>query len=185
MILEIRDLCKTFRSDANAEPVEVLKHLNLEMEEGETLAILGQSGSGKSTLANLIPRFYHHDQGQILLDGVDVERYRLRNLRSHIGLVTQQVTLFNDTIARNIAYGALVDAPREAIEAAAEAAYAREFIDRLPQGLDTLVGENGVLLSGGQRQRLAIARALLKDAPIPNVISRPLWIARSRAALRW
>lgn len=97
---------------------------------------------------------------------MDVEDYRLRNLRKHIALVTQHVTLFNDSIARNIAYGDLADAPREAIEAAAEAAYASEFIGKLPKGLDTLVGENGVLLSGGQRQRLAIARALLKDAPI-------------------
>jgi subfamily B ATP-binding cassette protein MsbA len=129
-------------------------------------ALVGRSGSGKSTLANLIPRFYHHEQGQILIDGVDVEDYTLRNLRRHIALVTQQVVLFNDTIASNIAYGDLAEAPRTAIEKAAEAAYATEFVDRLPAGFDTLVGENGVLLSGGQRQRLAIARALLKDAPI-------------------
>lgn len=160
--IEVRDLSFTY--PGADQPA--LRDINFTVAPGQMVALVGRSGSGKSTLANLIPRFYHHDQGQILLDGVDVERYRLCNLRSHIGLVTQQVTLFNDTIARNIAYGALVDAPREAIEAAAEAAYAREFIDRLPQGLDTLVGENGVLLSGGQRQRLAIARALLKDAPI-------------------
>jgi len=130
------------------------------------IALVGRSGSGKSTLANLIPRFYHHDSGQILIDGVDVEDFTLRNLRQHLALVTQQVVLFNDSIASNIAYGDLSDAPREAIEKAAEAAFAREFIDRLPDGFETVVGENGVMLSGGQRQRLAIARALLKDAPI-------------------
>jgi len=130
------------------------------------VALVGRSGSGKSTLANLIPRFYHHDQGEILLDGVPIEQYRLRNLRHHMALVSQHVTLFNDTITSNIAYGDLAGAPMEAVKAAAEAAYAKEFIDQLPQGFDTLVGENGVLLSGGQRQRLAIARALLKDAPV-------------------
>ena len=130
------------------------------------VALVGRSGSGKSTLANLIPRFYHHDDGKILIDGVDVEDYALANLRRHIALVTQQVSLFNDTIANNIAYGDLADTPREKIIEAAKAAYADEFISRLPEGYDTLVGENGVLLSGGQRQRLAIARALLKNAPI-------------------
>ena len=130
------------------------------------IALVGRSGSGKSTLANLIPRFYHHSTGQILIDDVDVEDYRLVNLRRHIALVTQQVSLFNDSIAANIAYGDLAGTPREKIVAAAKAAYADEFIVQLPQGYDTMVGENGVLLSGGQRQRLAIARALLKNAPI-------------------
>jgi subfamily B ATP-binding cassette protein MsbA len=130
------------------------------------VALVGRSGSGKSTLANLIPRFYNHDAGQILLDGIDVEKYTLRNLRRHIALVTQQVVLFNDTVANNIAYGDLSGAPRAAVEQAAADAFAREFIDRLPAGFDTVVGENGVMLSGGQRQRLAIARALLKNAPI-------------------
>jgi subfamily B ATP-binding cassette protein MsbA len=130
------------------------------------VALVGRSGSGKSTLANLIPRFYHHEAGQILLDGEDVETYTLRNLRRHIALVTQQVTLFNDTVANNIAYGDLAGAPLEDIREAARAAYADEFIEQMPQGYDTLVGENGVLLSGGQRQRLAIARALLKNAPV-------------------
>jgi subfamily B ATP-binding cassette protein MsbA len=130
------------------------------------VALVGRSGSGKTTLANLIPRFYHHAEGQILIDGIDVEQYTLRNLRRHVAVVTQQVTLFNDTVASNIAYGDLAGAPRTAVERAAEAAFAREFINQLPQGFDTLVGENGVLLSGGQRQRLAIARALLKNAPI-------------------
>ena len=144
----------------------VLQDINFTVEPGQMVALVGRSGSGKSTLANLIPRFYSHDEGEILLDGVEVEQYRLRNLRRHIALVTQHVTLFNDTVANNIAYGDLAGAPREAIIEAAEAAYAREFIEELPQGFDTLVGENGVLLSGGQRQRLAIARALLRDAPI-------------------
>ncbi len=144
----------------------VLDGLDFSIEPGQMVAVVGRSGSGKSTLASLLPRFYHHSQGQILIDGVDDEYYTLRNLRRHIALVTQQVTLFNDTIANNIAYGDLAGAPRADIERAAEAAYAREFIDRLPQGFDTLVGENGVLLSGGQRQRLAIARAILKDAPV-------------------
>ena len=145
---------------------QVLHDISFSVEPGQMVALVGRSGSGKSTLANLIPRFYHHSEGQILLDGVEVEEYRLRNLRRHIALVTQQVTLFNDSVASNIAYGDLAGAPREAIEQAAADAYAREFIDKLPQGFDTEVGENGVLLSGGQRQRLAIARALLKDAPL-------------------
>jgi subfamily B ATP-binding cassette protein MsbA len=160
--LEVKDL--TFIYPGSKQPV--LDKVSFSIDPGQMFALVGRSGSGKSTLANLIPRFYHHEQGQILIDGVDVEDYTLRNLRRHIALVTQQVVLFNDTIASNIAYGDLSTAPRAAIQKAAEAAYASEFIDRLPAGLDTLVGENGVLLSGGQRQRLAIARALLKDAPI-------------------
>lgn len=144
----------------------VLEDINFTIEPGQMVALVGRSGSGKSTLASLIPRFYQHTEGQILIDGVEVADYKLRNLRRHIALVTQHVTLFNDTVANNIAYGDLADAPRDAIIEATEKAYAKEFIDKLPQGLETLVGENGVLLSGGQRQRLAIARALLKDAPL-------------------
>ena len=160
--IEVRDLSFAYPGGER----NVLDGIGFAIEPGRMVALVGRSGSGKTTLANLIPRFYHHAQGQILIDGVDVEDYKLRNLRRHVSVVTQQVMLFNDTVANNIAYGDLAGAPREAIERAAEAAYAREFIDRLPQGFDTLVGENGVLLSGGQRQRLAIARALLKDAPI-------------------
>ncbi|SDT95431.1 lipid A export permease/ATP-binding protein MsbA [Halopseudomonas salegens] len=144
----------------------VLDDISFGIEPGQMVALVGRSGSGKSTLASLIPRFYTHSEGHIRIDGVDIRDYTLFNLRQHIALVTQHVTLFNDTIANNIAYGDLAGAPREAIEAAIEASYSKEFIDRLPEGLDTLVGENGVLLSGGQRQRLAIARALLKDAPV-------------------
>ncbi|MGD9869977.1 MAG: lipid A export permease/ATP-binding protein MsbA [Thauera sp.] len=143
-----------------------LQDIDFKAEPGQMIALVGKSGSGKSTLANLIPRFYQHDEGRLLVDGVPVEDYTLANLRHHIALVTQQVTLFNGTVAENIAYGELAGASREEIVAAAEAANAREFIDRLPQGFDTEIGENGVLLSGGQRQRLAIARALLKNAPI-------------------
>jgi len=160
--LEVRDLSFRYPGTERA----VLDGVSFLVEPGQMVALVGRSGSGKSTLANLVPRFYHHEAGQILIDGVDVDDYTLRNLRRHIALVTQQVTLFNDSVANNIAYGDLAGAPREAVEGAAEAAYAKEFIDRLPDGFDTMIGENGVMLSGGQRQRLAIARALLKDAPI-------------------
>jgi subfamily B ATP-binding cassette protein MsbA len=145
---------------------QVLKDISFSVEPGQMVALVGRSGSGKSTLANLIPRFYHHSEGDILLDGVPIQALTLRSLRRQVALVSQNVTLFNDTVANNIAYGDLAGAPREDVIAAAEAAYAKEFIELMPQGFDTLVGENGVLLSGGQRQRLAIARALLKDAPL-------------------
>lgn len=160
--LEVSNL--SFQYEGSDKPV--LNDISFVAEPGQMVALVGRSGSGKSTLANLIPRFYHHDQGQILLDGLDVEDYKLLNLRRHIALVTQHVTLFNDTVANNIAYGDLQGAPLEEVRKAAEAAYAAEFIEKMPQGYNTLVGENGVLLSGGQRQRLAIARALLKNAPL-------------------
>jgi len=160
--LQVKDLSFSYPGAEKS----VLNNISFVAEPGQMVALVGRSGSGKSTLANLIPRFYHHDQGQILLDGVDVEDYTLRNLRRHIALVTQHVTLFNDTVRNNIAYGDLAGAPLEAVLQAAGDAYAAEFIEKMPQGYDTLVGENGVLLSGGQRQRLAIARALLKDAPL-------------------
>ena len=144
----------------------ILKNINISIKPGTTIALIGRSGSGKTTLSNLIPRFYNHQQGEILIDDVDVNDYKLANLREHISLVTQNVTLFNDTIANNIAYGTLQKKPLELIKQAAKEANAYEFIEQLPDGWDTLVGENGLKLSGGQRQRLAIARALLKDAPI-------------------
>ncbi|MCG7599043.1 lipid A export permease/ATP-binding protein MsbA [Halomonas sp. McH1-25] len=144
---------------------EVLKGIDLNVEPGEMIAIVGRSGSGKSTLVGLLPRFYHPTAGRVSIDGVDIDEYRLSPLRQQIALVSQQVTLFNATIADNIAYG-VPGASRERIEAAARSAYASEFIERLPNGFDTVIGDNGVMLSGGQRQRLAIARAIFKDAPI-------------------
>jgi len=160
--LEVQNLSYTYPGTARP----VLQNVSFSAEPGQMVALVGRSGSGKSTLASLIPRFYHHEHGQILLDGVDVEDYRLTNLRRHIALVTQQVTLFNDSVLANIAYGDLADASLEQVKQAAEAACAAEFIEQLPDGYHTRVGENGVLLSGGQRQRLAIARALLKNAPV-------------------
>ena len=160
--LDVRNLSFTYPGTER----EVLKNISFSAAPGQMIALVGRSGSGKSTLASLIPRFYHHETGEILLDEVEIEDYRLRNLRRHVAQVTQHVTLFNDTVANNIAYGDLADAPRADIEKAAADAYAMDFISELPKGLDTEVGENGVLLSGGQRQRLAIARALLKNAPL-------------------
>jgi len=145
---------------------EVLSGITFDVQAGQTIALVGRSGSGKTTLASLIPRFYDPTGGEIIIDGRNVRSYRLSDLRAQIALVSQHVTLFNDTIARNIAYGSLSTAKEADIIAAAEAAYAMDFIRLLPLGLNTVVGDNGVLLSGGQRQRLAIARALLKDAPI-------------------
>ncbi|MDX1527118.1 MAG: lipid A export permease/ATP-binding protein MsbA, partial [Gammaproteobacteria bacterium] len=140
--------------------------LSFVIEPGETIALVGPSGGGKSTLVNLIPRFYTPDSGQILLDGVDTKTLTLASLRRQIGLVSQDVVIFNDTVRNNIAYGALAGADDAEVVKAAEAAHAREFIDTLPQGFDTVLGQRGVGLSGGQRQRIAIARAFLKDAPV-------------------
>ena len=146
------------------EDREALSEITLEVRPGETLALVGPSGAGKTTLANLIPRFYEPQSGRVLLDGVDTRTIPLPELRRQIALVSQDVVLFNDTVAANIAYGR--EATEAEVWAAAKAAHADEFIRRLPQGLQTHVGENGVRLSGGQRQRLAIARAVLKDAPV-------------------
>jgi subfamily B ATP-binding cassette protein MsbA len=144
----------------------VLEDINLEVKPGQTIAFVGRSGSGKTTLLSLLPRFYDVLQGQILLDGHDIRDYPLHELRHQFALVDQNITLFNDTVSRNIAYGALSQVSQSAIEDAARGAHALDFIQALPHGFDTHVGQNGVLLSGGQRQRLAIARALLKPAPI-------------------
>jgi len=143
-----------------------LEGVTLAIRPGETVALVGQSGSGKSTMAALVPRFYHPTRGRILIDGHDMESVQLASLRANIAYVTQHVVLFNDSVAANIAYGAMRGATHEAIVEAAEAAHAMDFIRALPEGLDTLIGENGVKLSGGQRQRLAIARALLRNAPL-------------------
>lgn len=154
----------SFRYGADQE--DVLHEISLRLEPGHTLAIVGQSGSGKSTLVNLLPRFYDVTEGVIRLDGRDLRDYPLTALRRQFSFVGQEVVLFDDTIAGNIAYGALAAASREAIERAAQAAHVNAFTDELPRGLDTPVGESGGLMSGGQRQRIAIARALLKDAPV-------------------
>ena len=160
--VEYRDV--SFRYRSGAEPV--LQDISFRAEPGQTVALVGRSGSGKSTLVNLLARFYQPSAGSILLDGIEIDALRLSELRNQIALVSQHVTLFNDTVARNIAYGRLEQCSAREVESAAEAAHALDFIRELPQGFDTLVGENGVLLSGGQRQRLAIARAILKSAPV-------------------
>ncbi len=157
--IELQDVSFRYRKDW------VLKDVNLRIGAGEVVALVGMSGGGKSTIADLIPRFYDPQQGRILIDGIDLRRFTLRSLRSNIGLVTQHTFLFNDTIRANIAYGSQ-DRSMEEIVAAARIANAHNFIMRLPKGYDTMVGEMGVRLSGGERQRIAIARAMLKDAPI-------------------
>jgi subfamily B ATP-binding cassette protein MsbA len=143
----------------------VLEDVNLEIGAGKVVALVGMSGAGKSTIADLIPRFYDVQRGRVAIDGIDVRQCSIASLRSQIGLVTQHTFLFNDTVRANIAYGA-ADKSLEDVIAAARAANAHNFIMRLPQGYDTMIGELGVRLSGGERQRLAIARALLKNAPI-------------------
>ena len=145
---------------------KALNNISFYVPAGKTVALVGRSGSGKSTIANLVTRFYDIDEGEILLDGVRIQDYRLSNLRENCSVVSQQVHLFNDTIANNIAYAAEDKYTREQIIEAARAAYALEFIEKLPQGFDTVIGENGATLSGGQRQRLAIARALLRNSPV-------------------
>ena len=145
---------------------EVLKDVSFSVNPGEMIALVGSSGSGKTSLVSLIPRFYRHEKGHILLDGTNVNEFSLINLRSHIAIVSQNVTLFNGSIFDNIAYGELHNRSSERVKAAAQVAHATEFIEDMPDGFDTPVGDNGVMLSGGQRQRIAIARAVLKNAPI-------------------
>ncbi len=158
---EFRDINFSYNPDNS-----VLEDINFEVKPGETIALVGSSGSGKSSLVNLIPRFYNIDQGSILLDGSNINAYSLTSLRQQIAIVSQRVTLFNGSVYSNISYGDLKDFSSEQVMAAAKMANADEFIKNLPQGYDTLIGDDGVMLSGGQRQRIAIARAILKDAPI-------------------
>jgi subfamily B ATP-binding cassette protein MsbA len=148
-----------------SQTVPALAGIDLSIKSGEAVALVGSSGGGKTTLVSLLPRFYEPTTGQILLDGLPLASYTLQSLRTHIGIVSQEVVLFDDTISRNIAFGQ-TGASQSDIEQAAKAAYAHDFILRLPQGYETMIGERGVKLSGGERQRLAIARAILRDPPL-------------------
>jgi len=160
--IQYKDIGFSYKEDQG----NVLNNISFHAKPGQTIAFVGHSGSGKTTLVSLLARFYPLTKGQILIDGIDINELELSSLREQISLVNQQVILFNDTIANNITYGQKAHVSNEKIIEAAKAAHAWEFIDQLPDGLATQVGQNGVLLSGGQRQRLAIARALLRDAPI-------------------
>ncbi|MGL4456370.1 MAG: lipid A export permease/ATP-binding protein MsbA, partial [Plesiomonas sp.] len=160
--IEFRNVTFTYPTKENP----ALKNISFTVPAGKTVALVGRSGSGKSTIANLLTRFYDIQSGEILMDGHELREYKLADLRNQVALVSQQVHLFNDTVANNIAYARTEQYSREHIEQAAEIAHAAEFIQKMDQGFDTVVGENGVLLSGGQRQRIAIARALLRDCPI-------------------
>ncbi|MGD8115486.1 lipid A ABC transporter ATP-binding protein/permease MsbA [Vibrio sp. TRT 29B02] len=160
--IEVKEV--TFTYEGKEKPA--LVDVSFKIPRGKTVALVGRSGSGKSTIASLFTRFYDVDSGSICLDEHDIRDYQLSNLRSHFALVSQNVHLFNDTIANNIAYAATEKYSREQIEHAAKLAYAMDFIDKMDDGLDTVIGENGASLSGGQRQRIAIARALLRDAPV-------------------
>jgi subfamily B ATP-binding cassette protein MsbA len=155
-----KDVSFSYEKD---EPV--LHRVNLRVQRGEILAVVGPSGGGKTTLANLLPRFHDVNEGALLVDGHDVRELTLHSLRSQLALVTQQTILFNDTVGSNIAYGSR-DCTEEDIRRAADAAFALDFIEQLPDGFATVIGESGARLSGGQRQRISIARAILKDAPI-------------------
>lgn len=161
--IKFQDVCFGYESDGVDR--EVLRNINLEVKAGEILALVGSSGSGKSTLVSLVPRFFDVTSGRIAINGHDIREVSLASLRSQIGVVTQETVLFNDTLRNNIAYGQPHVSQRE-VESAARAALAHDFIRKLPAGYDTVIGEKGVRLSGGERQRIAIARALLKNAPI-------------------
>jgi subfamily B ATP-binding cassette protein MsbA len=154
----------SFTYPSRTEPA--LADIDLHVRPGETVALVGGSGGGKTTLVNLLPRFYAPTSGRILLDGHDIQTLTLESLRANIALVSQETVLFNDSIFANIAYGRMGGTAERDVIAAAEAAHAMDFIRETPEGLNTLIGENGLRLSGGQRQRLAIARAVLKNAPL-------------------
>jgi subfamily B ATP-binding cassette protein MsbA len=159
--IEFRDVDFTYDEDKG----RVLTGISFRVAPGETVAIVGRSGSGKSTLVSLLPRFHDPDSGMVLLDGIDLRKYRLVDLRNQLSMVSQDVMLVDDTIRNNIAFS-VPEAPAIAVERAAEAAHVADFVADLPDGLDTTIGDRGALLSGGQRQRVAIARAILKDAPV-------------------
>ena len=161
-VFEFKDVIFRYNKDTD----KVLNGIDFSVKAGEKIALVGQSGSGKTTLVNLLPRFYDGFEGSISLDGIPINDIKLQNLREQFAYVGQDVTMFNDTVRNNIAYGNMRTASDEEVKAAAEAAFALEFIENLPLGFDTQVGENGTLLSGGQKQRIAIARAILSDAPI-------------------
>jgi subfamily B ATP-binding cassette protein MsbA len=162
--IRFEQVCFSYDS-AGEEGREILRDINLEVRAGEVLAVVGSSGAGKTTLVHLIPRFFDVTAGRLTIDGRDVRETSLASLRSQIGVVAQDTVLFNDTVRNNIAYGQ-PGVPQKAVEAAAQAALAHDFIMDLPNGYETVIGERGVRLSGGERQRIAIARALLKNAPI-------------------
>ena len=167
-ILQTNEISLKFEdlSFSYEDGTQALTHLNLEIKQGKTVAFVGQSGGGKSTLVNLVPRFYAYSSGKLLINNHDINDYSLESIRQHIAFVDQNVVLFNDTVANNIAYGSKNKAQLSQIKNAAKQAHALEFIEQLPEGFDTMLGENGTRLSGGQRQRIAIARAILKDAPL-------------------
>jgi len=162
--IRFEHVCFSYEAEGD-EAREILRDINLEVHAGEVLAVVGSSGAGKSTLVHLIPRFFDVSSGRLLIDGQDIRQATLASLRSQVGVVSQDTVLFNDTARNNIAYGQ-PNVPQKTVEAAARAALAHDFISDLPSGYDTVIGERGVRLSGGERQRIAIARALLKNAPI-------------------
>jgi subfamily B ATP-binding cassette protein MsbA len=162
--VRFEDVCFSYPAE-NGECKPILHHVNLDVHAGEIIAFVGSSGAGKTTLVNLIPRFFDVDSGRIMIDGHDIRDVTISSLRAQIGVVTQETILFNDTVRNNIAYGQ-PGVSEERVEAASKAALAHDFIMAMPQGYDTIIGEKGLRLSGGERQRIAIARALLKDAPI-------------------
>ena len=159
--IEFRGVSLQYQSHA----VPALSGIHLSIQSGEMVALVGSSGSGKTTLVSLLPRFYDPTEGDIFLDGIALSSYTLQSLRAHIGIVSQETVLFDDTIRHNIAFGRMGALPED-VERAARLAYAHEFIQRLPGGYDTTIGERGLKLSGGERQRLAIARAILRDPPL-------------------